>query len=219
MTAVQKLPAAKSRILVVEDELNVAEVLKARLESYGYEVCRIVSSGADALTAAGELAPDIIMMDVKIKGAMDGVETAGLIRQRYDIPVIYLTAYSDDRLLQRAKTTEPLAYILKPYDGAELHSAIEIALYRYKAEKERRQLIRDLQKALAEVKKLSGLLPICAACKKIRDDKGYWSQVESYIEEHSEAVFTHSVCPDCAKALYPKFQHGTTTDLDKKKFS
>jgi CheY-like chemotaxis protein len=219
MTAPQKLPAEKSRILVVEDEQNVAEVLKARLESYGYEVCRIVSSGADALTAAAEMTPDVIMMDIKIQGPMDGIETAGLIRQSYEIPVIYLTAYSDDRLLQRAKATEPLAYILKPYDGAELRSAIEIALYRHKVEKERRQLIRDLQKALSEVKKLSGLLPICASCKKIRNDQGYWSQVEAYIEEHSEVVFTHSVCPECAKALYPGFKQKPVTEPGKKKVS
>ena len=219
MTAPQKLPAEKTRILVVEDERNVAEVLKARLESFGYEVCRIVSSGTDALTAAAEMAPDVIMMDIKIRGPMDGIETARLIRQRHEIPVIYLTAYSDDRLLQRAKATEPLAYILKPYDGAELRSAIEIALYRHKMEKDRRQLIRDLQKALSEVKRLSGLLPICASCKKIRNDQGYWSQVEAYIEEHSEAVFTHSVCPDCARALYPGFKQRSMTDSGKKKVS
>ena len=219
MTTPQNPSVDKSRILVVEDEQNVAEVLKARLESYGYEVCRIVSSGPDALDAAAELKPDVIMMDIKIKGPLDGVETAEHIRRRHDIPVIYLTAYSDSRLLERAKLTEPLAYILKPYDGQELRSAIEIALYRYSAEKERRQLIRELQQALAEVKKLSGLLPICASCKKIRNDQGYWSQVEAYIEEHSEAEFTHSVCPDCAKVLYPGYQTGKTAGIDCKKCS
>ncbi len=219
MNTPQNPPVEKPKILVVEDEQNVAEVLKARLESYGYEVCRIVSSGTDALTAAAQLMPDVVMMDIKIRGSMDGIETAGRIRERHDIPVIYLTAYSDERLLQRAKLTEPLAYILKPYDGPELRSAIEIALYRYKAEKERRQLIRDLQQALAEVKKLSGLLPICASCKKIRDDQGYWSQVEAYIQEHSEAEFTHSVCPECAKALYPGLRHGHAADTDCKKCS
>lgn len=217
MTEPHRALAETTKILVVEDEQNVAEVLKARLESYGYEVCRIVSSGKDAITATGEMAPDVIMMDIKIQGPMDGIETAGHIREHYDIPVIYLTAYSDDRLLQRAKTTEPLAYILKPYDGPELRSTIEIALYRHKMEKERRQLIKDLEAALDEVKKLSGLLPICSACKKIRDDQGYWNQVESYIEEHSEAEFTHSVCPDCAKVLYPEFMlKNTISDPDKK---
>jgi hypothetical protein len=72
------------------------------------------------------------------------------------------------------------------------------------AEKESEALIKDLKNALSEVKKLSGLLPICASCKKIRDDKGYWSQVEVYIHDHSDVEFSHSVCPDCMKSLYPE---------------
>jgi hypothetical protein len=76
---------------------------------------------------------------------------------------------------------------------------------RKRAEAEREKLIAELQAALAEVKTLSGLLPICANCKKIRDDRGYWLQVERYIQEHSEAEFTHGLCPDCAQQLYPEF--------------
>jgi PAS domain S-box-containing protein len=74
-----------------------------------------------------------------------------------------------------------------------------------RAEEEREKLIQELQKALAEVKTLSGLIPICASCKKIRDDKGYWNQIESYISDHSEAEFSHGICPDCMKKLYPDF--------------
>jgi PAS domain S-box-containing protein len=76
---------------------------------------------------------------------------------------------------------------------------------RKKAEVERERLIRELQKALGEIKTLSGLLPICASCKKIRDDKGYWNQIEVYISEHSEAEFSHGLCPQCAETLYPKY--------------
>jgi PAS domain S-box-containing protein len=79
-------------------------------------------------------------------------------------------------------------------------------------EKEREHLIGELQDALAQVKQLSGLLPICSACKKIRDDKGYWSQIETYITEHSEALFTHSICPGCAKKLYPQYYKNTLRD-------
>jgi len=75
-------------------------------------------------------------------------------------------------------------------------------------EEERAKLIEDLQEAVAEVKTLSGLLPICASCKKIRDDKGYWTQIESYIRDHSEAEFSHGICPECAKKLYPEFYKG-----------
>ena len=79
---------------------------------------------------------------------------------------------------------------------------------RKQTEAERDILIHDLQDALANVKSLSGLLPICASCKKIRDDKGYWSQVESYIQKHSDATFTHGLCPDCIKKLYPDLVEG-----------
>ncbi|PKN77035.1 MAG: hypothetical protein CVU52_02175, partial [Deltaproteobacteria bacterium HGW-Deltaproteobacteria-10] len=75
---------------------------------------------------------------------------------------------------------------------------------RKQAEKEREMLISELQKALSEIKALSGMIPICASCKKIRDDKGYWNQIESYIKDHSEAQFSHSICPDCVKKLYPE---------------
>jgi PAS domain S-box-containing protein len=87
---------------------------------------------------------------------------------------------------------------------------------RKQTEAERDQLIHDLQEALANVKSLSGLLPICASCKKIRDDKGYWSQVENYIQQHSEATFTHGICPDCMKKLYPDYVKGGLGDSSKK---
>jgi len=84
-----------------------------------------------------------------------------------------------------------------------------IGMHRLRArEKEREHLILELTEALSEVKKLSGMLPICASCKKIRDDKGYWNQIESYIGDHSEAEFSHGICPDCAKKLYPEFYKG-----------
>lgn len=87
-------------------------------------------------------------------------------------------------------------------ESANARLRLEIA-ERKTVEKEREQLISELQEALSEVKKLSGMLPICSHCKKIRDDKGYWNQVESYIGSHSEAEFSHSICPACAKKFYP----------------
>lgn len=194
---------AAARVLVVEDETNVAEVLKARLESFGYTVCGVAASGNDAIHLAESSHPDIIMMDIKLNGDIDGIETADQIRLKHDIPIIYLTAFSDEHLLERVKITAPLGYIVKPYEGRELRIAIELALYKHNLDVERQHLIAELRKALSEVKRLSGLLPICASCKKIRDDQGYWNQVETYIQQHSEAQFTHSVCPECARKLYP----------------
>ncbi|SCG84616.1 putative transcriptional regulatory protein pdtaR [Methanobacterium congolense] len=137
-----------AKILVVEDELITAEDIKSGLEFAGYTVPAIVSSGEDAIEKAGELKPDLVLMDIKLKGEMDGIEAAGQIRVRYDIPVIYLTAYSDETTVQRAKVTEPSGYILKertglikkPFEESELHTAIEITLYRHKIEKDHDRL-------------------------------------------------------------------------------
>jgi len=87
-----------------------------------------------------------------------------------------------------------------------LCSTIHDISMRKTAEREREELIQNLQKALSEVKTLRGFLPICASCKKIRDDKGYWNQIETYVREHSEAEFSHSICPECAKSLYPELK-------------
>jgi hypothetical protein len=92
--------------------------------------------------------------------------------------------------------------IVKFFEG--IGASIGVALMRKQIEEERDKLIADLKKALSEVRLLSGLLPICASCKKIRDDKGYWNQIEAYIKEHSSADFSHSICPECAKRLYPE---------------
>jgi len=96
-----------------------------------------------------------------------------------------------------AKLTEPFGFLLKPFGARDLKVTLEIALYKHKMERERDRLTEELRQALARVKTLVGLLPICAYCKKIKDDAGYWSQVEAYIMKHSDASFTHGMCPDC----------------------
>jgi len=193
----------KAKILIVEDERIVARDIQKSVEALGYLVCAMTSSGEKAIQKADEFRPDLVLMDIVLKGAMDGIEAAGQIGAALKIPVVYLTAYDDDDILQRAKITTPYGYITKPFNDRELHIAIEIALYKSWAEEQRERLILDLQEALAKVKTLSGLLPICSYCKKIRDDKGYWNQIESYIRDHSEAEFSHSICRECAKKYYP----------------
>lgn len=97
--------------------------------------------------------------------------------------------------------------LIRPYDkGPQILLAIEDVTDRHQAERERDRLIKELQDALAKIKTLSGLLPICASCKKIRDDKGYWTQIETYIRNHSEAEFSHSICPDCAEKVYQELR-------------
>ena len=194
-----------SRILVVEDELIIADDIQRTLDRLGYYVCAHVETGEEALQKAKQEKPDLVLMDIKIKGYIDGIETADQIRTYLDIPVVYLTGMSDEKTLARAKITEPFGYVIKPFKDRELHAVLEMAFYKHQMEEERARLINELQTALAKVKTLSGLLPICASCKKIRDDEGYWHQVEIYIRDHTEAEFTHGICPECVKKLYPDY--------------
>lgn len=124
------------RILIVEDQSIVALDIQNRLKGLKYNVAGIASSGAGAIKKAEELKPDLILMDIMLKGDMDGINAAGEIRKRIDIPIIYLTAYADNDTLQRAKITRPFGYLLKPFEEKELYTTIEMSLYRHKMEKE-----------------------------------------------------------------------------------
>jgi PAS domain S-box-containing protein len=126
---------ASVRILIVEDESLVAESVTDMLERLGYSVPAVASSAEDAMARVEETRPDIVLMDIGLPGKMDGVEAANEIRQRFDIPVVYVTAYADEETLQRAKITQPFGYVLKPFQLRELHSAVEIALYRHATDK------------------------------------------------------------------------------------
>jgi len=123
-------------IFIVEDEAIVASDIKETLISLGYTAAGIAKSGEIALEKIRDTRPDLILMDIHLAGEMDGVDTAGKVHALYDIPVIYLTAYADKILLDRAKVTEPYGYVVKPYDERELHSIIEMALYKHQVERE-----------------------------------------------------------------------------------
>ena len=122
------------KILVVEDESIVAMDIKHRLEAMDYNVPAIVSSGEEAVDKASLIIPDLILMDIVLRGDMDGIQAAQIIKDNYDIPIVYLTAYSDEKTLKRAKITGPFGYIIKPFEDRELHSAIEVALYKHEME-------------------------------------------------------------------------------------
>jgi PAS domain S-box-containing protein len=137
----------KAKIMIVEDETIVARDIQKSVEAMGYLVCAVASSGKEAIQKADETRPDLALMDIVLKGAMDGVEAAGQIGARFKIPIVYLTAYDDEDILQRAKTTTPYAYITKPFNDRELHIAIEMALYKSQAETK----IRKVEQRLAAV--------------------------------------------------------------------
>lgn len=127
---------AKVKILVVEDEYSQAELIQDMLINFGYDVPVIVPSGEEAIEKAEQTCPDLVLMDISLKGEMDGIEAAKQIRDRYNIPVIYLTGHAEENFLQRAKITEPFGYILKPFKAEELHTTVEMALYKHKKENE-----------------------------------------------------------------------------------
>jgi CheY-like chemotaxis protein len=208
ITTWKKIPVTPARILVVEDDANVAAVLEARLESFGYRVCDIAQSGPKAIAYSNQHQPDLILMDIMLEGEMNGIEAAEQIGDQSDVPIIFVTCLNDSAVVEQAIQTNPSGFLVKPYDIVELRSCIEIALVKHQAAKERENLIAQLENALAEVKQLSGLLPICASCKRIRDSHGRWHQIEDYITSHSEADFSHSICPNCATQLYPDIYHG-----------
>ena len=129
----------KAKILIVEDDLIAAKDIEGRLQSFGYEVTAIVSSGSGALSQIKKNPPDLVLMDIKLRDEMDGIETADLIRIRFDIPVVYVTAYADFETLVRAKKTESFGFIAKPFDSGELNGMVEMALNKHGIEKKLRE--------------------------------------------------------------------------------
>lgn len=330
----------KSRLLVVEDAILTARDIESSLVDMGYIVCGTATSGQEAINKAREEKPDLVLMDIILRGDMDGIEAASVIRGEQRTPIVFISAFTDEEKLNRAKLAEPFGYLVKPFGDRELRSAVEMALYkaemdrrleqneerfrtvadftydwewwmapdgeflyispscnritgytreeflenhkllqriihpddrdavmealdshlkseelenlafriitrdgeerwiahfsqrvlnrdgavlgrrasnrditkRKMIEEERERLIAELKEALAEVKTLQGFLPICASCKKIRDDEGYWQQIEKYIQDRSDAKFSHSICPDCGKKLYPEFYEEVRED-------
>ena len=205
-------------ILIVDDSSDQQALLRSILGKAGHD--HIVSadsarSASAVLNLDGE-APtqkiDLILMDI-LMPEQDGVETCRQIKQcahLQEIPIIMVTAKNDSSILQEAFAAGAMDYIGKPVNSTELLARVSSAL-KLKTEMDRRknrelELHRsneELQKALREVKVLRGLIPICASCKKIRNDGGFWQQLEEYLSEHSEAEFSHGLCQPCIKKLYP----------------
>jgi len=172
---------SKAKILLVEDERITAEDLKNTLENIGYQVTGIASSADTFYTCLQSEIPDLVLMDIYLKGNKDGIELAIEIKEKYQIPVIYLTAYSDTHILERAKITEPFGYILKPFQERELHSNIEMALHKNRMEKQIHHLnetlkaIRDVNQIIVRVESREELLQkTCATLISTRAYSSSW---------------------------------------------
>jgi two-component system, response regulator PdtaR len=198
-------------VLIAEDEPLVSEMIKGILKELKYSVIGQARNGQQAIIMTESLKPDVVLMDIQMPD-MDGLEATLHIYKSWPTPVVILTAYDSPDLILQASEVGVGAYLLKPPKAREVERAITIAIARFgdlmslrylNAELEARNA--ELQEALDKVNMLSGLLPICSHCKKIRDDAGYWQQVEVYIRDHSEAEFSHGICPECMRNFYPDF--------------
>ncbi len=129
----------KTRIVVVEDDILIRKAQCGRLKKLGYDVVGTASSGEEAVDKAPVLCPDLVLMDIQLEGSLDGIQAATLIRSRLDVPIVYVTAYADEGVLERAKLTEPFGYLVKPYGERELRSTIEMALYKDKTDRQLRE--------------------------------------------------------------------------------
>lgn len=201
------------QILYIEDDAGLARLIEKRLRRDGIAVA-LANTGRNGLSMAAEGHYDAIVVDYNLPD-LDGIEIIRKLNEAEEPPaVIMLTGAGNETVAVEAMKLGAADYVVKDAEANYLnlmpaiinrateHKRLLDAKKQWELERER--LIVELQEAMANVKRLSGLLPICSACKKVRDDQGYWSQVEVYIHEHSEAAFTHSICPQCLKKLYPQ---------------
>lgn len=193
------------RILVAEDDLTSRTILAGIIGKLGYEALMASDGGSALEIMTGDDVPEMAVIDW-IMPVMDGIEVCRKIRCKdTEQPpyIIMLTGKDRKRDIVAGLEAGANDYISKPYDLDELKARIEVGRRMVSIQKQLAEKIVELKEALGHIKTLKGIVPICASCKKIRDDKGYWEQVEVYVKNHSEAQFSHGICPDCIKKLYP----------------
>ncbi len=185
-------------VLIVDDQPNNLRVLFTYLRAKSMKVL-LADSGRRAIEQLERQAPDIILMDVMMPG-IDGFETCRRIKEDSrlaPIPVIFMSALTEMKDKLSAFSAGGVDYVTKPFQQEEVLARLSAHLTISELQLELEDKNRHLAKMLTEVKTLRGILPICSRCKMIRDDKGYWKQVELYVTEHTEVEFSHSCCPTC----------------------
>jgi PleD family two-component response regulator len=194
---------ATAKILIVDDTpANIQvldEVLQAEFDVY------FALNGNEAVQKVKTLQPDLILLDIMMP-VMGGFEVCRILKaeeQFKNIPIIFITALGQPEEESRGLKLGAADYITKPFnpDLVQLRVRNHLELKTQRDALEQRTI--ELEKALAEIKVLQGIIPICSSCKKIRDDQGYWQQLEIFIRDHSDAEFSHGLCPGCAEELYP----------------
>ena len=194
----------RGTILIVDDNPDNLRLLSGLLSEHHYTV-RLAQNGKRALATSRKEAPDLVLLDIMMP-EMDGFEVCRQLREderTAHIPIIFISALDETTDKVKAFSQGGVDYISKPFQAEEVLARIKthlsLSLLQLQLEKKN----SELQKALDEIKILQGILPICASCKKIRNDDGTWEHIECYIMDHSEAEFTHGYCEECAQKLYP----------------
>ncbi|MEO5644651.1 MAG: response regulator [Bacteroidia bacterium] len=198
---------SKTNILIVEDESIVAKDIQMSLRKLGYNVVAICSNGEDAIRTAEEYRPELVLMDIMLKGEMSGIEAAEQIRSRFNVPIIYLTAYADESTLSKAKITEPYGYIIKPFKEIDLRTSIEMALYKHQKETDIRKE-RDFLYSIVENKDSKDIIFVKSNSRlvKVRTKDIYFIEaLKDYVVINTlNARYTiHSTMKDIERKLSP----------------
>ncbi|MCC6933362.1 MAG: response regulator [Deltaproteobacteria bacterium] len=212
------------KVMFIDDEINILKSLERNLIHEPYQRF-FANSGAEALEMMDKDSAHVVVTDMRMPG-MDGLTFLNKIKEKYPETVrMVLSGQSDtQQILGSINAGEVYRYITKPIsETIEFHATIRQAIQYYMLRRDRQNLIeqlsqrnQELEESMARVHLLEGLLPICANCKNVRDDKGYWQQIEHYVSSHSEAVFTHGICPDCVALLYPEYCQSRSLKPNKK---
>jgi DNA-binding response OmpR family regulator len=192
-----------NRILVAEDHRTTLHFLQRMLESWGFEVIAVEDGEAALEILQSDDAPPLAILD-RMMPKLDGVEVCAGVRQCNNHPYIYmmlLSALTKKDEIKAGLEAGADGYLSKPFDSDELRARIRAGQRVVTLERTLQRRVAELQKALADVKKLKQLLPICTYCKKVRDDRDYWHQIEEYIHTETGADFSHGVCPNCLAKL------------------
>lgn len=199
-------PSEPASILIMDDIARNIQVLASVLDKAGYRVAA-ATDGRQALAMLTSVLPDLVLLDVMMPG-LDGFQVCRRIKESAEaghVPVILLTARTAAEDLLTGFQAGAVDYVTKPFNTKELLARVRTHVMLKKARDTRKQLIAQLRDALARVRTLSVLFPICPHCKKVRTDQGYWQRVEEYVASQCQALFSHGICPECLFKHYPEY--------------
>ena len=192
------------KVLIAEADPIVFKVTEKAVNSTLFQVVGWARTGDQVLRMVPEMEPDIVLMAVEMPG-MDGITATQKLMKNSPVPVVILTSHESRSVVREATKAGVGAYLVKPPKPRDIELALIIAMARFNDIMHLNKLNKELHDALRKVKTLSGLISICAKCKKIRNDGGNWEEIEIYIREHSEAFFSHGICPGCTHELYSDY--------------